>query len=377
MKNIKSIKYFVYILAAVFSILFFTKNYILFLPCNIVCTFQNISFPLLHRCDTFKAEFSGENTKPENFSAFGGDICILSDTSFNIFKKNGKKIFDLPHNFSDPAVSFSRLRALGYDLGGKDFKILGKRREIFSGKLENNIISASISERNVYCFITDSDEYASELIVFKKKHRPKYKYSFARFYASAIALSQNGTSAAVCGIRSENAGIKSLIYIFDLNSEEPKFTIECEDNILVSVRFFKDGNIIAIGNKAAVFINGRSGAKKEFSFGDLPVCHVSIDKNSGAAISLSLTGDERNQKIYMLGKSGQITRETETGMKLKSISRRGQKVTALSENKITIYKMFGLTKKDILAPTSAVKVELIDSNGVYVLGKGMFEKIKG
>lgn len=47
-----------------------------------------------------------------------------------------------------------------------------------NGSCENEIISGAVSENGVYGLITESKDYLSEMIIFDKSGKEKYKYYF-------------------------------------------------------------------------------------------------------------------------------------------------------------------------------------------------------
>lgn len=53
------------------------------------------------------------------------------------------------------------------------------------------------------------------------------------------------------GIAAQDGTVKSVVYIFDFNQEEPKAKFEFSDNLLLSIRCLRSGNVAAIGNRGA------------------------------------------------------------------------------------------------------------------------------
>ena len=120
-----------------------------------------------------------------------------------------------------------------------------------SRNLEQKIISASVSSSGVYAALTQSKNYLGELTVYLSDDTEKYKYYFSEWYPVDISLSADGTWGAVTGIAAQDGTVKSVVYIFDFNQEEPKAKFEFSDNLLLSIRCLESGNVAAIGNRGA------------------------------------------------------------------------------------------------------------------------------
>ncbi|MDR2074301.1 MAG: DUF5711 family protein [Oscillospiraceae bacterium] len=357
-----------------FLLIFFFINHNLFYPNNISCFLKN-KIAEFGCGPGFPVEFEGENVEIGNFSSVDGDCIILSDTSYTVLNKTAKAMISENHNLSNPKMKISRLRNLIYDCGGNDFRIMSKSEQIFKGKLEQNITSAAISERDTYGFITDSNTYNSEMIIFDGNKKQKYKFYFARIYASDIAIKADGKQAAVCGLESSSGTASSMIYVFDYKSEIPKFTFNFPGNMIISIDYLSNGNIVAIGSKSSIFIDSH-GEVNEFNYRNYATpCTICVDKYSGIALTFSKTYDERNQNIILLDKKGSLVSEIETGRRLRSISRRHQSVAVLSENKVLVYNTYGHLKFECNVPSSVERIELISNFNLNLLGKGNVEKI--
>jgi hypothetical protein len=317
----------------------------------------------------------GGKTEPVNFAVSSRTVLLLSDSEFISIAPSSKIIFKIRHNFSNPLMKKGNWKTLIFDLGGKNFKIVTKSKLIESGETEQKIIAASISERETYGFLTESDEYYSEMAVFGANKEKKYKYYFAKFHAIDIAIGKNGDSAAVCGIAAVDNEIRSVIYIFDFKSKTPKFTYEFKNNIITSIDCFSNGTFAAIGEKAAMFVN-KKGEIKEFNYNSKQICLTSLDKSFGIAISLSSTFDERVQQIAVLNKKGKLISNIETDKKLKSIELMGDRICVLSENQISVYGAGGKLRRQTKVPVASKKAGTISDSKAVLLGDGEIDLIK-
>ena len=68
------------------------------------------------------------------------------------------------------------------------------------------------------------------------------------------------------GIAAQDGTVKSVVYIFDFNQEEPKAKFEFSDNLLLSIRCLESGNVAAIGNRGASIMIPAAQEKIDYDY---------------------------------------------------------------------------------------------------------------
>ena len=118
-------------------------------------------------------ELSGENF-PLNISGgidyqvgnLNGYLAILSDAYIYIYTEDGELYEERQHAYANAMLQTSGKKALIYESGGNKFRIDNKRKNLYTKKMEQNIIFARISENGNVAVITTSDTYICKLTVF-------------------------------------------------------------------------------------------------------------------------------------------------------------------------------------------------------------------
>lgn len=70
----------------------------------------------------------------------------------------------------------------------------------------------------------------------------------------------------VCGFASEQGKLKSVVYIFNFNSDAPIQTFEYEENVIMSIEYMENGNIAVVGDKSTGVINLWTKSKQDFDY---------------------------------------------------------------------------------------------------------------
>ena len=303
-----------------------------------------------------------------NFINFGKDLSCISKSKFMILSHNLKKKLEIKHNFNFPVVKNSKYKSLIFDSDGKNYIVTSKSKILYEGKLDQKIITAKISERDNIVFLTESDEYCCEIRVLTLNGNEKFRYCFAKFYLTDVSINDKGNKVAICGLISENNKIKSIIQIFDIDTGSSIFCKEFENNKFLSINFFNNKNLMAIGSNIAVSIKNLGKRTKTFDYFKKNLCFYSFDKNSGAALSFSPTNDGRNQYILILNKNCKQKSKIETEKKLKSLCFKNGTILALSDSQSLVYKFNGKICYQKKVPINCKKVTYCNGSKFYVLG---------
>ena len=166
--------------------------------------------------DGYPKTFSGSTVAPRNFLCTEKNIVFASDTALTVCNPTGKELLNTQHSYASPAVRASGTRVLLYNLGGKDAEVetvgggtvkLSVGQNILGGALAANGRSALISAADGYCGMLTAYDAAGKVLSY---------YWFSDYYPTAVALSPDGTKAAVTGVSAKDGGLVSAVYLISL-----------------------------------------------------------------------------------------------------------------------------------------------------------------
>lgn len=360
----KYISVIIILIISFFSV-FILLNKNIFFSNNIVYCVENLINKKNKSSNLF---IESDDIISSNFINFGKDLSFVSKSKFMILSHNLKKMLEIKHNFSFPIVKNSKYKSLIFDSDGKNYIITSKSKVLYEGKLDQKIITAKISERDNVVFLTESDEYCCEIRVLSLNGDEKFRYCFAKFYLTDVSISDKGNKVAVCGLISENNKIKSIIQIFDIDSGSSTFYQEFENNKFLSINFFDNKNVMAIGDNMTVSVKNLGKKIKIFDYFKKKLCLYSFNKNSGVALSFSPTNDERNQYILVINKNCKQKYKIETEKKLKSLCFKNGTILSLSDSQSLVYRFNGKICYQKKIPINCKKIIYCNSAKFYVLG---------
>lgn len=375
-KSISEFKKIAIILVSVFFILTLWANRINLYPENILLWAEN-SVKSISFGSHFPVQIQGEKIITENLQLHDQYIIALSDSYFNVFSKKGKLIQSEKHNFSNPNLKSAGLRHIIFDRGGKSFRISSNTRTLYASETEHNILTASIASDGTYAVVTQSPRYLAELHVYGMNNTLKFKIPFADYYITNIEINSSNGEIALSGISAYNGDIVSNVYIVDNASKTIKSQFELPDNMVTDIKYFANGNIVAIGDKYSAFINPKTKSVVKKDYENKILKFYDFDRAGTLCMCISSSANESSRDtIIKLDDKAEEILKIETDQSFNDIILKGEKVVGITKNKIFSYNMWGFCEGYIETDKFYRKILPSTGNKIYALGSCEISKIK-
>lgn len=372
----KDIKNIFLILLSTFLLLVVWSNRVNFSPDNIYTYIGDnvLSFSISSK---FPIQIQGEKIQTENLQVNNSYILALSDNNFEIFSKKGKKLLSEKHNFSNPNLQISNSKHIIFDRGGKTFKVTGNRKTFYSGVTDQKIMTATISDMGLYAIATQSLRYLSEIQVFDKKNTLRFSIPISEYYITNLAMDSPGSTLAASGISSDNGDIISNIYVIDMASGKIKSQFVLPDNMITDIKFFSNGNFVAIGDKYSTFINPKTKSVVKKFYENNILKFYDFNKSGTICFCLSQSINETSKNILMkLDASGNEVQTISADYDFDDIIVKGNKIIGLTKDKIISYSMWGNFEGYINLGNCYRKILPASRGYVYAINSSKISKIK-
>lgn len=372
----KDIKNISLILISTFVVLVLWSNRINIAPENVYLWIQeNIkSFGITSR---FPVKIQGEKIQTENLQINDKRLVALSDSSFDVFSKNGKELQNEKHSFSNPNLQYSGLRYMLFDRGGTSFKIASDCGTLHCGTTEQKILTATVASDGSYAIATQSPRYLSELQVFNKHNVLKFKIPFSEYYITNVDINPYCEEIIVSGISSHGGDIVSNIYVIDPASQSIKSQFGLEDNMVTDLKYFSNGNFVAIGDKYCAFINPKTKLVTKKDYENNILKFYDFDKSGVLCLCLSSSENECSKDIILkLDGSGKEIKLIKTNYSFNDIILKGSSVIGVTNDKIISYNMWGGFDGYIKLEKHYRKILPAPHGYVYALNSCNVSKIK-
>ncbi|ADU26572.1 DUF5711 family protein [Ethanoligenens harbinense] len=297
-------------------------------------------------------------------AAMGGNLGVLTDTSFFLYSSAGTQLVWRQHGMNDPQISAAGGRALLYDRGGKQYRVERRFDEPVSANAASPIVSGEMGASGNFALATESNAYLGELIVYDAQGKTIFHWYDTAGRILAAALSPDGSSVAAIEIGAQNGSISSTVVVFRLDSTKPIAKKQVDGTLLFSIQYNSNGRITAVGDNQALYFDGSGKQTGAYPYGTKQLaCYSNQDgstvlvfdhyENQTAASLLVplVAGDKllsaksvsingRIDSVYA-GSSGitclspgMIWRGDQSGNPLATISANGDKLAAVMQSNV-------------------------------------------
>jgi len=303
-------------------------------PVGILETINNLIVPI--RVGNYPIELYGTqivDTKCQNNYFFA-----LTNTQIYSVSDSGKVIFTESHGFSKPVIKSSKTRALVYGQSENTYNIFTVKGLKLSSKLDDEIITADVSDSGTYAIATFSSEYTSSVFVFDKSGEKIFTWNCAKDLINNVVLSENGKKIAISTLNAINGEITSNVYLFDLKKTDAQNTFEYKNESINSLQSSNKGFFVIAKNRYD-FISWRKGEKTENT--TQKECNTFCIGKSRSIIVLNRESNRSDNTIVCFNKTGKELSKFELDGNITDIKISGSHIYCISDSQILIYDTAG------------------------------------
>lgn len=190
-------------------------------------------------------------------------LAIYSDTYLSTVDSDGREILSSYLPYGNPVLETVPKRALLYDMGGNSFAVISKKNEVFSKKMDNQILFAKIGSKGNVAVVTSTDKFPSYLTVYDKNGNEIYRWADGN-YITAVAMSSSGNSCLVSSSYASKGSVRSAVTLLDFSKSEVAAKTKPVESLVLGVSYTSSGGFWAIGDNA--FYRFSKSCDQEFSY---------------------------------------------------------------------------------------------------------------
>lgn len=282
---------------------------------------KNENFPIL---------FSGDSVL--GFQKTKTGFCVLTNNQFNFYKDDGEKIRNVVKNSLKTRIDSKGDNILLFEKGSKNFSVQNEKKEIFSDILKNPIIFGKFFDKG-YAFVTKSEDYLCELVVYNKKNEQIYKWSCAESLIIDFDISNDFKSCVVVTFGTKEGFFRSFIYELKFSDNSEKFKKDFLKQTPLAIKKF--GSIVVfVCENNVFFLDGNKNIINSVNFGKNLNNFELVD--SGYLICCFSGLDENNfcENVVSYDRMGNKIAEFKINEKVRKIKSFGSDVLILTDENI-------------------------------------------
>lgn len=323
-------------------------------------------------------ELSGENF-PLNISGgidyqignLNGYLAILSDAYIYIYTEDGELYEERQHAYANAMLQTSGKKALIYESGGNKFRIDNKRKNLYTKKMEQNIIFARISENGNVAVITTSDTYICKLTVFDDSGEEIYSRNCVERVID-LTFNEDGTGCILATSDAADGEIISKIISVSFDSKKDKWTSDALNTMCLKTYYDRNG-ILVLGDTKCAYYSNNGELLTSY---DYPSSLVDWDYRDGKIAMLFENEIKRQNYFTTIDSEKREPNQNEfSNSSANCIRISDGQVLILSKEGIIKYDFNGGGEKNISSESAYEKFILID-NYIFLLGYDRIDRIE-
>ncbi|MCM1488086.1 MAG: DUF5711 family protein, partial [Firmicutes bacterium] len=154
-----------------------------------------------------------------SFDSFGDNFSLLTDTYLYTYGMNGGQNFAFRHGYSNPIQYTNTKRVLLYDKDYYGFSLYNKTRQLYSERLEDKIVFASLGGDDTAAVVTNSDRYSNIIYIYDGRGEWKYTRKYIDENVMNVQFSSDERYIYVCVMGVENGEIYTAVNKYDTTAE--------------------------------------------------------------------------------------------------------------------------------------------------------------
>ena len=303
----------------------------------------------------------------------GSGILMTDRDSVKVLNAAARETMSGQNTFSDTSVDVCNGRAILYDRESGGFRVAGRTGDLFNSKVSRNIFTAAIGKKGNFAVASGSKSATSELNVYDTSKVQIFTWLCEAERISAVALSDNGKSAAAAVVGAKDGELYSKLYIFDFDKKEPVLSFIYPETVLMKVRFTQKRTVTAVGDSLLSAVNLKTGEKQDVLFESSTLHRFDLNECGKTACVLAAFGSTLKNKLKVFSPDGELLFEKNLNGEVGWISCDKGHTSVLLGDKVQSYNNSGELSGTIKLDSDADKI-LLKGNAVYVVGGGKINR---
>ncbi len=341
-------------------------------------------FPALegigNRFESVKSNNGGTTDGDFNISISGGIdyqvsnlndyLAILSDAYLYVYNQDGELYAERQHAYANAMLQSSEKRVLIYESGGNRLCVENKRKNLYSKKLEENIIFARISDNGNVAVITNSENYVCKLTVLDETGDEIYSRNCVERVVD-LTFNTEGTGCILSTSDAKDGEIITRLVAVSFDSKEDKWTSEAFNTLCLKT-YYDENGIFLIGDTKCAYYNSKGIQEMTYNY---PSTLVDWDYSVDGVALLFENETKRQSRFTTINSKTKEYNEkllNTSGSKCVRLCERN--VFVMNKNGISRYGFKGTEETNISHENSYDKFIIIDDY-IFLLGYDRIDRI--
>lgn len=299
------------------------------------------------------------------FASLGEDLAVLSDTSLQLFDKDGQELWSRDVNMSAPALASGGGRAAAYDVGGTALYVLDRSGVLLelTAAEEEPFISATLNDAGWLAVTAQKKGCKGCVSVYNKDMELVFAFHSSRRFVEDGYVLKDRLAAVTLG--QENGTFVSNIILYDLSEEEPVADYDVLGGLVAAIGEV-DGTIASISDTCLTYGAYDGTVEAVYSYGGAYLRDYALGGDGFAVLLLNRYRSGSVGKLVSVDAGGGELGALEVREEILSLSAAGRYLAVLYSNHLEVYNQ-DLQTYASLRGVEDVREVLMRSDGSVVM----------
>ncbi|MDF2988141.1 MAG: hypothetical protein K0R50_3651 [Eubacterium sp.] len=300
---------------------------------------------------------------------YKGYTILLSQDGVKWYDKSGKLLQEKALTLTRPVLRNSIKYMAIIDISGRDIYFFKDKTQLWSRRLDNQIINAEVSEEGDCTVVTQSKEFKSAVIVIDVNGADKY----TKFCAEDIVLSaktlHDGEDVLINKVVTKGIKAGTQFEFNNIYLKDPFSTLSMSDNVFPVLLAMGD-DVAAIGQNMLLFMDKQGKELWRKSADSIYCVAPNSEKYIIVAGKFADSTGSAKQKVLVLNKKGEEVYSFNQPENISGISMYGDRLALRTQRSIYLFSIKGKKLGQYVARNEIKDAYLTGNNEAIVISGG-------
>ncbi|OPX44796.1 hypothetical protein CLHUN_13500 [Ruminiclostridium hungatei] len=315
------------------------------------------------------ADISFSQDGSVDFKVYRENIILLSQDGVKWYDKKGKLLQEVSLTMTRPVIRISKKYMAVVDISGRDIYMFKEKTQLWTRKLDNQIINAEVSEDGNCTVVTQSREFKSAVLVIDANGADKYTKLCAEDMVLGTKTLNDGENIIINKVNTKGIKAGTQFEFNNFYEEKPYAAIDIADNVFPVLQSV-GGNTAAIGQNIILFMDKqgkelwRKNAQSVFCTAPGSSKYVIV------AGKFNDTSGASSQRVLVLNQKGEEVYSFEQPENISGMSAYGDRLALRTQRSIYLYTIKGQKLGHYIAKNEIKDAYLTGANEAVVITGG-------
>jgi hypothetical protein len=302
-------------------------------------------------------------------------IIVLSKDGIKWYSRKGKLLQENSLTMARPVLRSCKKYIAVVDISGRDIYLYKDKKLLWSKKLDNQIVNASINNDGYCTVVTQSKDYKAAVQVIDIYGADKYKKLCADDIVLSAKAIHEGQDILINKVVTNSVKSGTQFEFSNMYDEKPFATIDIADNILpISISY--DDNELAAGQSVLLFMDKQGKEVWRKNAESIFCVAPNSEKYIILAGKFTTNANSSKEQVLVLNTEGKEIYSFDQPEKVIGIDLYGNRIALRTQKSIYLYTLSGEKLGQYSARNEIKDAYLISSDEVVIISGGTISTIQ-